>query len=111
MECSCEDVALAHEHVESTTASQDFHVRCEICKLRRADKYHLQRLAAELAFVDEAIQLASVGITFDRHVEQAETRLRRILDALGKQDRPGTSAEDRHAFMRCVLDCGSKAGI
>src|SRR5450759_4856800 len=95
MESRCHHTSLPHQHGISAALRQDFYALANPFDARRANKYHLQRFAAERGggFDNGGIDLASVSVAADRNVNRIQALLLRVLDLFGQHDRSGASAE------------------
>src|SRR5439155_9148098 len=70
-----------------------FHARSEALDLRGADENHFCWQSQKVSFADGAVHLASVGIAADGNIERAKSRLFRVLDFSGEQNRTRAGAE------------------
>src|SRR5271165_6747675 len=77
-------VALGGDYFDSGADALDF---------GGADEDHLQRLIAESALADRAVDLAAVGVAADADVERAQSGLLRVVHFIGQQDGAGAGAE------------------
>jgi len=93
MECSCHGASLPDGNRIATFRGDDFDFASHPRNFRCANKNHLQRTGAELAFANGAIELASIGVAADADIDRAESGLLRIFHIGGQQDCPGAGTE------------------
>ena len=95
MEGGGKDVVLADENGEAVAGGEGFDFRAGAGDARSADKDHLEWAAGEFGWdgEDGGVDLATVGVAFDRDIEGAEGGLGGVLDVFGQEDSAGTGAE------------------
>jgi hypothetical protein len=74
-------------------SGKDFYVLADVLDPGRADENHFGGLAAEFAFANRAVNLATVGIAADADVEHTQSFLLRILDFVGEEDSASAGTE------------------
>ncbi len=93
VKCCSHDLSLADGHRIVAFGGDDFHSRADAIDFGRADKDHLGGLAAEFAFADRAVNLATVSIAANADIEHAQSGLSRVINFIGQQDRASAGAE------------------
>ena len=88
-------LALAHPHRIIIRLCQDLYILADARDLRRANKYHLERIAMAVLvrLTDVRVELTALGVATNPDVERTEAFLSRVFDVLREQDRTGAGAE------------------
>ncbi len=97
MERRRHDLSFAHQHGITIALRQHFNPVTDVLDSWSTNEDHLQRITAELSYSldDAGIDLSSIGVAPDRHVDSIQAGLMRVFDLLGQQDRTGARPKRR----------------
>lgn len=95
MESCGHDFSLPDSDRMVVLRCDDFNPGAKALDFGSTNEDHLNRLTAQLAFTDGAVNLPAIGVPADTNVERAEASLSGILDFLSEKNCSGAGAEGR----------------